>query len=147
MEEGRSQHLSDNHTFWAVPPHITGSTYASDFSSQRRSRTARPSGTHTLLSTPAPSHGSELPLAGKQWQGSSLMHKFHIFSKPSFRRFPRTHAHKTGLSPAPPLSEMAKWFPHEHRASTMASATPLLVLAEAQKPFLPHNPWTYSYKL
>lgn len=129
----QSQHTSQNHTSWAVPSHTvtrTGSTYGSDFW-QRRHATLTPN--------------SELP---KLSQGSSLLHKFHVFSKSSFHRFPRTHtAAVPGLDRPPPISKLAEWFPHERRASdTTTITTPLVVLAESQKPFLSHNPWTYSYK-
>lgn len=131
----RNQHLSENHTSWTTTPlrptiTPTESTYASDFSQRKHA---------SLISTP----GSD-PL--RLSRNSPLMRKFHVFSKPSFHRFPHTHRPAAGLDPSPPLFKLASWFPHEHRSGSVATTTPLVVLAESQKPFLPHNQWIYSYK-
>lgn len=135
VTKDRNQHLSENHTSWATThlcPTLTNteSTYVSDFSQRKHA---------TLMSTP----GSD-PL--RLSLSSPLTHKFHVFSKPSFHRFPRTHRPAAGLDPPPPLFKLTSWFPHEHRGGTVTTTTPLVVLAESQKPFLPHNQWTYSYK-
>lgn len=130
-----NQHNSDNHTSWVIfpPDSRTRSTYHSDFS---------PS-----LSLP--------PLSTTKQQDPVLLEKFQVFSKSTFRRFPRSHPRPPSLPSPPPLSIRTSWFPHEHQSENRGESckvdssiitTPLVVIAESQKPFLPHNPWVYSYR-
>lgn len=133
VERGRNQHLSENHTSWELPTSPLASTYTSDYLYGRQKTRA------TGIGVTAPS------LAVKQ--DSSLLRKFHVYSKHSFHHFPHTHKTSASLPPQPSLSRMAEWFHHTHKTGGTTAPTPLVVLAESQKPFLPHNPWTYSYQM
>ncbi|XP_019625929.1 PREDICTED: testis-expressed sequence 36 protein-like [Branchiostoma belcheri] len=57
---------------------------------------------------------------------------------PTRRRFPRTYSEprQGGIKLDTTTTD---WSNESHR-------TPLQVMASAQEPFLPHNPWRYSYK-
>ena len=139
----RNQQSSENHTSWtsfsANCPR-THSTYGSDFCETH----------HTSQSS-----GQQLPKLQPRREETPLTHKFQVFSKSTFHRFPRSHT-SPHLPPPPPISQLADWFPHDHQkqggggggggGGSGATSTPLMVLAESQKPFLPHNPWVYSYR-
>ena len=137
MTKRRNQQTSDNHTSWTTFSPLAKSTYGSDFSQTHR---------HHETS------GPQLPKLPQGEEGKTLTHKFQVFSKSTFHRFPRSHT-SPHLPPPPPLSRLAEWFPHDHQeqergggGGVNATSTPLVVLAESQKPFLPHNPWVYAYR-
>ena len=131
----RNQHISQDHTTWATSLPLTipqtASTYGSDFCRGR----------HMTQNDTLLTHNSEL-------QHPSQRDSSPFLSRSSFHRFPRKHKSAVPcLDPLPPLSNLAGCCPQDpQQGAAAASSTPLSVLAESQRPFLPHNPWIYSYK-
>ena len=143
----RNQHRSDNHASWGSSTTYSSTyrqCYSKDLIKHKRSLSATPSS--SLMTDEA------------------LLCKFHVFTKPNFRRYPHEHSPNdlastksedlvaTVYNEQEPLSraESAEGgtvrHSRDHQRRARSYTTPLYVLAATQQPFPAHTPWKYSYK-
>ncbi len=124
--KGCDQHRSDNHISWIgnQTTHYC-STYKQGYNTKhQRSQSAGPSYSRT---------------------DEYLLNKFHVVTKPNFRRFPRHHSLPPTIVRPKDLVSTSLWQPLS-KQQDMCN-TPLSVLASTQQPFLQHSrSWQYSYK-
>ena len=144
----RNQHHSDNHTSWSSKL---------SYSSTYRQGYGRESSTGHRRSVSA-GHQYQSPTLRTD---AALLSKYHILTKPNFRRFPHQHTlpgNLDNMKSEDLVSTMLWYSNHSEPQETptvknvkdgrrlKSYTTPLAVLAATQQPFLGHSPWKYSYK-
>ena len=130
----RNQHKSDDIIGWSndlTKKLSYSSTYSSNFEgSKKKDKSSK----HTMVLR---SQRKRVSQASGETEETSKQRE----DNSSLRRFPRKYIPSKCLSS---LETSNSWYIH-HSASN-SYHTPLSILAATQQPFLPSNPWKYSYK-
>lgn len=127
--ESSNQHRSSNHMSWLDNQTTYCSTYKQGYSKHRRSLSAGPESSRNT--------------------DEYLLNKFHVLTKPTFRRFPRHHTLPGTTFRPEDLVSTTLWQQTGQLQTSRESAysTPLSILAATQQPVLQHSrSWQYSYK-